>query len=392
MAGIDVSPLPPTPHPPPGLTGKRLSGILRRLLQRNAAGRIVKLLARERPEDVATALRRLVPAEQFAVFDVLLAEFPDSATEVLTELDHQERAAILGRLPTENVARLLQDAAVDDAVFVVESLPVDVQEKVLEIVDLKDELGEVQAHLAFGDDSAGRIMTAEYLALAESVTVVKAVEHLRQHAGDVDMISYLYVIDRLGHLLGVTSIRQLLLADPETPLGEVMQPSLIKVRTETDQEEVAQLAARYDLLAIPVVDDDNKLAGIVTVDDILDVFKEEATEDFYKLAGTTDEEIVYQEKSFKVAGIRLPWLLVNLVGLVMAGLITRRFEETFQLSLLIGFIPVVMGTAGNIGSQTATIAVRGLATGRLNHDDGNLGGFLWQQIKVGVILGVVCGG
>ena len=141
-----------------------------------------------------------------------------------------------------------------------------------------------------------------------------------------------------------------------------MNKAVIKVHVDTDQEEVAQLAARYDLLAIPVTDDDQKLMGIVTVDDILDVFKEEATEDFFKMAGTSGEELVYQEHSLKVVGIRLPWILLNLVGLLGAGFVTTIFEETFQLALLVGFIPVIMGMAGNIGSQTSTIAVRGLGT------------------------------
>ncbi len=197
---------------------------------------------------------------------------------------------------------------------------------------------------------------------------------------------------RRGHLLGVATLRQLLLAEPSTTLGRVMNGSVIKVRTDTDQEEVAQLAARYDLLAIPVTDDDNKLVGIVTVDDILDVFKDEATEDFFKMAGTSNDELVYEERAFKVAGIRLPWLLFNLVGLLLAGLATQQFEERFNLSVLIGAIPVIMGMAGNIGSQTSTIAVRGLATGRLGLGEGRVRTFVVHQLKVGLVLGATLRG
>ena len=170
-----------------------------------------------------------------------------------------------------------------------------------------------------------------------------------------------------------------------------MTPSVIKVRTDTDQEEVAALAARYNLLAIPVTDDDNKMVGIVTLDDIIDVVSEEATEDFFKMVGTSDDELVYQDRSFKVAGIRLPWLLLNLAGLLFAGALISFFEVTLREAVfLFTFVPAIMGMGGNIGSQTSTIAVRGLATGRLSIDHGSMKTFLWQQIKVGTILGVVC--
>ncbi|MEM6453452.1 MAG: magnesium transporter [Acidobacteriota bacterium] len=366
-----------------------LGTTLRRMLRRGARGKISRLLEKERPEDVASCLRRLTPDEQFRVFEILSADLPEGAVETLTLLDSQERARIVGQLAPEAIASVLNLLAVDDAAFIIGSLPDELKASVLEIVDLDDALAEVQTHLGYRDDSAGRIMDPEFVALREDSTVADAIATVRRIARDVDMISYVYVVDRFGHLQGVASLRQLLLSEPGAVLGSVMTKSPIKVAIDTDQEEVAQLAARYDLLAIPVVDASDHLVGIVTVDDILDVFKQEATEDFYKMAGTSDDEIVYQERVFKVAGIRMPWLLFNLVGLLGAGVLTLRFEETIQLSLLIGFIPVIMGMAGNIGSQTATIAVRGLATGRLALGQGRIVPFVWQQLKVGLVLGVV---
>lgn len=367
-----------------------LGTTVRRMLRRGGRAKLSRLLGRERPGDVAVALQRLTPAEQLEVFQILVTDHPQGATEVLTSLEPQERLAALENMRAETIGKLLKTAPVDDAVFIVESLPQALKDEVLEIVDLDDHLDAVQTHLTYGDDTAGRIMDSEFLAIDEDTTVSEAIDRLRKTASEIDMIAYLYVVDRVGHLLGVVTIRQLLLSDPRTTLGSVMMSSLIKVHTETDQEEVAQLAARYDLLAIPVTDDDNRLVGIVTVDDILDVFKDEATEDFFKMAGTSDDELVYEERTFKVAGIRLPWLLVNLVGLLVAGLITRNFEEEFDLSLLIGFIPVIMGMAGNIGSQTSTIAVRGLATGRLELGAGRILRFVLQQLRVGAVLAFTC--
>ncbi len=363
---------------------------VRRLLRRGARGRISKILDKSRPEDIALMLPDLTPSEQFSLFRVLIDDYTEAASDVLIELEPQVRLAILEQLSAEQVAKLLEPAAVDDAVFLLDALPAELKEKVLEIVDLEDRFSDVQAHLDYEDDTAGRIMDSEFVALEEETTAAEAIARVRATAHEVDMISYLYVVDKVGRLLGVASLRQLLLADPGQILGEIMYATPIKVHTHTDQEEVAQLASRYDLLAIPVSDDDGKLVGIVTVDDIIDVFKEEANEDFYKMAGTSEDEVIYQDRSFKVAGIRLPWLLFNLVGLLGAGALTKRFEETYHLAVMIAFIPVVMGMAGNIGSQTSTIAVRGLATGRLSLGEGRIRHFVWQQLKVGALLAVIC--
>lgn len=367
-----------------------LASTLRRLLHRGARGKISKLLARERIDDLAVALRRLLPADQIGVLRLLAVEEPRLAGEVLTTLEPAKSAGLLAQLEAREVASILERTAVDDAVALVDSLPEALKERVLEIVDLYERLNQLQSHLAFREDSAGRIMDSELIARRAETTVADTVEHLRQLASTVDMISYVYVVDAGGHLVGVTSLRQLLLAEPAETLGEIMSSDLIKVQTETDQEEVAQLAGRYDLLAIPVTDVDNKLVGIITVDDILDVYRNEANEDFFKLAGTSGDELAYPERSFKIARIRLPWLLLNLVGLMLAGLFTLQFEQTFGVALLVGFIPVIMGMAGNIGAQTATIAVRGLATGRLTLGPGRVRRFIWQQAKVGAVLAGIC--
>ena len=368
----------------------RLGPTLRRLLRRGARNKISRALVRVRPEDVAVLLRDFTPSEQLGVFHILVADYPQAASEVLVDLEPQARLTILTALSPEQIAKLLELSPVDDAVFLLDSLPEDLKGEVLEIVDLEDRLSEVQEHLAYEGETAGRIMDTEYVALPEETTAGEAIAHLRRVAHEVDMITYLYVVNGDGHLLGVSPLRQLLLADPEQTLGEIMNSSVIKVHTDTDQEEVAKMAARYDLLAIPVTDGDGRLAGIITIDDIIDVFKEEATEDFYKMAGTSDNELVYQDNSLKVAGIRLPWILFNLMGLLMAGYFTSRFEETYQIAAMVGFIPVIMGMAGNIGSQTSTIAVRGIATGRLDMGRATVRRFLWQQLKVGTLLGLVC--
>jgi magnesium transporter len=276
-------------------------------------------------------------------------------------------------------------------VFVVDSLPAELRERVLEVADLKGVTG-LQSQLTYDDDSAGRVMTPDFFALPEGTTVADAIAKIRE-ARDVEMIFYLYITDERGALVGVTSLRQVLISPPERTLGEIAQRDIIQVHTSTDQEEVAHLAARYDLLAIPVVGDDGRLEGIVTVDDIVDIVKEEATEDFLKMVGTSEDELIFQRNPLRVAGMRLPWLLVNLVGLFVVGMLLEKFQITFKEALfLLAFAPVVMGMGGNSGSQTATITVRGLATGRIRRGERQILPYLWQQARVAVILGLVTGG
>jgi magnesium transporter len=364
---------------------------LRRLVRRGARSHISNILRKTRPEDVAEVLPTLTPAHQESVFDILLDDFPEAAGEVLIEVEPSLRLAIFESMPADRIAGLLSLQAVDDQVFLVEALPEERRDEVLELVNIASR-DAVETHLTYGDDSAGRMMDPQFYALAEDKTIGEAIAAL-QESRDLENIFYLFMVDDGGHLTGVTSLRQLLLTGPERPLSEVMTRSVIKVHIETDQEEVAELATRYNLLAVPVVDDDNRLVGIVTVDDILDVVQEEANEDFFKMVGTSEDELLYRDRSFRVAGIRLPWLLVNLIGLMGAALLLSRFETSlgrgFYLALY-AFVPAIMGMGGNIGSQTSTIVVRGLATGRVSLARGQVRKFLWQQLKVGVILGVSC--
>lgn len=366
-----------------------LSASLRRFVRRGARGHISKLLGKTRPEDVALQFGGLTPSDQLSVFRILLSDYRESAGHVLTELEPPTRVAILEQLNPAEIAGLLEDMPVDDAVGLVTSLPAELHERVIELVDRGD-LPEVQAQLVYEDDSAGRIMNPDYLALPDDTTVGEAIAAV-QGTQALENVFYLYIVDGGNHLVGVTSLRQLLLTPSEKPLSEVMTRSIIKAHTDTDQEEVARLAARYDLLAIPVTDGSNRLLGIITVDDIIDVVKEEATEDFLKMVGTSDSELVYQMKSIRVAGIRLPWLLINLGGLLTVGSLIKHFQVSFGEALfLLTFVPVIMGMGGNVGSQTSTLAIRGLATGHVVLGEGRALRFVLQQVRIGAVLGLVC--
>jgi len=370
-----------------------LAETLAKYLERGAHANAARLLGRIRPEDVAVLLGGLGPERLLEVFRLLIAEYPDAAGHVLTEMEASQRVKLLEQLPREQIAGILERVPVDDAVFVLDSLPPEQHERMLELVDLR-ELSDVQAQLGYPESSAGRLMDTEFFALHESTTVREAIAAI-QGKGEVEMIFYLYVVDTDGHLVGVTSLRGLLLSKPDQRLADIMQREVIKANVVADQEEVARQAARYDLLAVPVVDDQNRLVGIVTVDDIIDVVEEEAAEDLLRMAGTSESEVLYEERTLRIARLRLPSLLAALAGLLVTGVLLERFQVGYRDALfLLAFVPVVMGLAGSIGHQASAVALRALASGRLaaGEPGGSIGGFLLQQLRVAGVLGVVCGG
>jgi magnesium transporter len=378
----------PTPESP--RRKEVLAETLAKFLERGARANISKLLGRVRPEDVALLFADLPVERQLELFQILSEDYADSAGEVLTALEPATRLTLLEQLPPEQIAAVLERLPVDDAVFVVESLPAELHERVLELVDLKD-LAEVRTQLAYPESSAGRLMDTEFFALPEGETVRSAIAAIQEQR-DVEMIFYLYVVDRDGHLVGVTSLRQLLLSKPDQTLGDIMQRSVIRTRVDDDQSEVAGLAARYDLLAIPVVDDQNRLAGIVTVDDIIDVVKEEAADDLLKVAGTSEREMLYEERTLKIAGLRLRSLLVSLVGLLVTGLLLEFFQVRLQEALfLLAFVPVIMGIGGSIGGQASAVALRGVGAAGGGSSEPGFGTILLRQVKVGGVLGLACG-
>jgi magnesium transporter len=255
------------------------------------------------------------------------------------------------------------------------------------------ESGQVESLLEYGEQTAGRIMNPAVFALNEDLTVGEAITAL-QSSRDVEMVFYLYVVDARRHLVGVTSLRRLLLVSPETPLKRIMTPDVISVRVDTDQEEVARQVASYNLLAVPVVDEENKLVGVVTVDDVIDVIKDEATEDLLRLAGVSGDERIATPAS-EALRKRLPWLGVNLVTAFVAASVVALFEGTIeQVTALAVFMPIVAGMGGNAATQTLTVIVRGLALGELSWVNARKA--LAKEAAVGVgnglALGVVAAG
>ena len=367
---------------------RRLDVVLdsvKRLQRIGATANLLNLLQKQHPADLAEVLGDLRPLERRSAFDTLLGHNSRLAMEALSELDREVGAALLVDRPAEVLARLFPELPSDDAAALIDQLPEDLAASVLELMR---ESGEVQHLLGYDDRTAGRIMNPEVFALSEDLTAGEAIQAL-QGSRDVEMVFYLYVVDERRHLVGVVSLRRLLLVSPETPLKRIMTTELIRARVDTDQEDVAREVADYNLLAIPVVDGENKLAGIITVDDVIDVIKDEATEDILRLAGVSADESV-ATSPFEAWRKRLPWLAVNLATAALAALVVQRFEATIdRVVALAAFMTIVASMGGNAATQTLTVIVRGIALGELTW--GNTWRALRKETLVGLANGMVFG-
>lgn len=360
---------------------------VKRLLRMGATANLVNLLQKQHPADLAQVFADLVERDRQAAFDVLVERNTRLAMEGVAELGPESAAHLLSDRSAEDIAHLLQELESDDQAAIVDYLPDDLSSAVRDLIR-KKEGDEVDSLLEYAEQTAGRIMNPNVFALSEDLTVGEAIAAL-QSARDVEMVFYLYVMDGRRHLVGVVSLRRLLLVSPETPLKRIMTADVMSVRVDTDQEEVARMVASYNLLAIPVVDEENKLAGIITVDDVIDVIKDEATEDIYRLAGVAGDERVFTPASESLKK-RLPWLVVNLVTAFIAASVVKMFEATIsQVTALAVFMPIVAGMGGNAATQTLTVIVRGIALGELSWS--NTKKALLKEGLVGLGNGVSCG-
>ena len=360
---------------------------VKRLLRIGATANLLNLLQKQHPADLASVFGSLHDTERQAVFSLLVERSGRLAMETVSEMGPEEGAKLLTGRSAEEIARLLQEIPSDDAAALIDYLPDELSTEVLELMRRR-ESGQDESLLEYGEQTAGRIMNPQVFALSEDITVGEAITAL-QGSRDVEMVFYLYVVDTRRHLVGVTSLRRLLLVSPETPLKRIMTPEVTSVRVDTDQEEVARQVASYNLLAVPVVDEENKLVGVVTVDDVIDVIKDEASEDLLRLAGVSGDERVTTPagEAFKK---RLPWLLANLVTAFLAAAVVALFEGTIeQVTALAVFMPIVAGMGGNAGTQTLTVIVRGLALGELSWESGKKA--LIKESLVGLSNGLALG-
>ncbi|MCF8068320.1 MAG: magnesium transporter [Desulfobacterales bacterium] len=359
---------------------------IKRLLRRDAAHNLRKILDKTHAADLTLVFRAVSQSNRKQLLDLL--DDPEKIGAIFSGLDEDTVLDLMEHIAEDDLVAILEEMPSDDAADLISQLSEEKSDLILEKMKQEDS-DEVEDLLHYDEDTAGGIMVPEFIAVSEDSTAKQAIESLQKEHLDVEMPFYLYVVDDYGKLVGVSSLRQLVVVHPNKQLKDFMTTEVVSVRTDMDQEEVAKVVARYDILAVPVVDETNKLMGIVTVDDVIDIFRMEATEDILKMAGA-GEEFVETKSIMKSTRIRLPWLFASCVGGLMAFLIIGQFEQSLaQLAYLAAFIPVIMGMGGNIGTQSSTIVVRGLATGRIAITD--MWAVVLKELSIGAILGIVYG-
>lgn len=363
----------------------------RKFINMGSLSRLWNLVKNFHPAEIANLMDHLISRERLILINTLYERDKDKAAEVLSELDPEDAASILASLPIDQIADIMQITPSDDVAPILELLPEEMKDAVLAAMAQKT-TEEVMELLDHEQETAGRIMSPNFYALNENTNVSDTITAM-QLESDVESAFYLYVIDDQDHLQGVVSLRQLLFSRPNTPLKNIMTRDVISVHTETDQEEVARQVADYNLVAIPVVDSEGKLSGVITVDDIIDVIDKEATEDIYKMLSldTTDR---IQDSPFTSIKKRLPFLLFSLLTASVAPLVVKYFEGTIQdFVTLAVFMPLVAALGGIAGNQTIAIMVREIAIGQTEWISARKA--LFKELLVGIgnglVLGVIVG-
>jgi len=357
-----------------------------KLIKREAIPNLRNMLAKTHTADIALIIKNLRPDEKPVVFQLLKDEV--RAGEVLKELDIEDKKLFIENVPEERLEKVLQAMSADDVTNLLEKLPEEETDRILQLLKKGKASEDVENLLKYDEKTAGHIMDQNFFALPQEITASEAIKTI-QNLNEVEMIFYVYVIDDKQRLVGVISLRQLVTTKPDTPLKDLMKTRVYSVHTNTDQEEVAEIVARYNLLAVPVLDEDDKLVGIVTVDDVIDIIHQEATEDILKISGTSGISIT-SNSIWENVKARVPWLFATLIsGILASQLIGLLGMGIKNLVLITAFLPIVMAMGGNVGTQSSAMISRGLATGEISLKTG------WRifarQFVIGIFLGAVYG-
>ena len=337
--------------------------------------------------DIAEAIEGLPESNQLIAFRLLSKA---EAIEVYEYLNTDVQQALIQEFKRQEVLDVVDKMSPDDRAKMFDELPAKVVRRLLSQLSPKERQATAIL-LGYGEDTAGRIMTPEYISLKENLTVRETLERIRNLANASEVVYYLYVTNISRQLRGIVSLRDLVLAATDTTLAEIMTRDVVFVHTDTDQEEVARTIQRYDILALPVVDSEDRLVGVVTVDDVIDIIEREATEDIYALGGVqSDGDNYFQTNLLTVARRRVVWLFVLLVTNTVTGTIIRSHEELLQqVVILTAFIPLLTGTGGNVGAQSSTVVIRGLNTDEIK--DMGAGKVVFREAAAGILLGLILG-
>jgi len=361
---------------------------IRHLLKERKFDQIKSILNSLHPEDVASILDKIErPALMLVLFRFLE---PQKSIEVFEYLPHETQEKIIKSMPSEEVKKILDEMSPDERTALFEDMPAELVKKLLFLLSPQERQTAIEL-LNFPEDSVGRLITPDFVQLQENWTVKEALEHIRRVGLEKETVYHCYVLDKDKRLIGLVSLKNLVLASPTTKIKEIMNRDVIKVDAYTDKEEAAKIFKDYDLIALPVVDKENKLLGIITFDDFVDVLEEEATEDFEKFGAVLPVDKPYMEAGFfEITWKRTFWLIVLLVLESFSGIVMQNYSSTIsKMIALTFFVPILVATGGNAGTQSATLVIRGLATGELDSRD--FFKIIFRESSMGFLIGLVLG-
>lgn len=361
---------------------------IKELLETKQYTSLRQKLAEVNEADIAGLMEELEQEDMLKVFRILPK---DLAADVFSYLEVENQQIIITSLSDKEAANIINNLMADDATDLLEEMPANIVKKLLANAN-PETRRDINHLLRYPEDSAGSIMTVEYVDLKESLTVEEAIARIRKVGLDSETINICYVLDAQRKLVGTVALRYLLLSDPEERIGDIMHENVISIHTLMDQEEAAAQFKKYDFTSMPVVDNENRLVGIITVDDIVDIMEEEATEDIEKMAA-----IMPSDKPYMKTGIwetykkRIPWLLLLMVSATFTGQIINSFQEALSVcTVLTMFIPMLMDTGGNAGGQASVTIIRGLSLGEIGYRD--VMRIVWKEMRVALMCGVTLAG
>ena len=359
--------------------------VIKELIKSKMFKELRKYLSLKEPEDIATALNGLSHEDMILAYRLLPKE---SASQVFVNLEPDFQEKLINLFSDKELKEVVDELFDDETVEIIEEMPSDVVDRILNQVD-KEQRKTINKLLQYPDDSAGSMMTTEYMDFTEEMTVADALRHIREVGEDREDIYKGYILSKDKKLCGIVDAKELVLANGDTPIVTLMDESTVHIHTLDDQEEVGKLFGKYNETSLPVVDKDEHLVGIITLDDAIDVIKEEAEEDFEIMAAVTPNDETYMKTSiFKHARNRIIWLLILMISSAISGAIINHYETAFAtIPILVAFIPMIMDTGGNCGSQAATLIIRGLALDEIKTKD--ILKVLWKELRVSLGVGLI---
>ncbi len=362
---------------------------IKKLLEEKKTGELKELVGNLHPADFSELAEELSPEEIIQIFRNIKDQ--ETVAEYISELPTELQSNLLAAMSRQQASEILKEMDTDEAVDLLTEIPPEDSRQLLDLLP-REEADEIEELMKYEENTAGSVMNNEYVTLPEDLTAEQAIEHIRKMSPEAEMIYYVYVLDQRKRLIGVLSLRDLIVAEPRKNISQIMEEDVISVLDTEDREVAARIISDYDFLAIPVINKQGKMVGIITVDDIIDVLEEEVTEDIHKMVGSAE---FYEDKLIKAtpmsrAKARLPWLLVCMVGEIISGKVIEFHSGILEVVVALAFfIPIIMAMGGNVGAQSSTITVRGLATGQLRLDE--LWKNIWTETKVGFFIGITIG-